>query len=81
MTSQKIWNLKKKNEISKKKNENKIFSELDQCQCQTMSVLGNVMIQLMSESDNVKVKQAVQKVSYFNNDTVFTIKKNKLFII
>ena len=66
---------------SQKKNENKIFSELDQCQCQTMSVIGNVMIQLMSESDNVKVKQAVQKVSYFNNDTVFTIKKNKLFII
>ena len=66
---------------SQKKNENKIFSELDQCQCQTRSVIGNVMIQLMSESDNVKVKQAVQKVSYFNNDTVFTIKKNKLFII
>ena len=27
----------------------------------------------MSESENVKVKQSVQNISYFNKDTVFTI--------
>ena len=31
----------------------------------------------MSESDNVKVKQSVRKISYFNKDTVFTIKKKQ----
>ena len=32
----------------------------------------------MSESDNVKVKQSVQNISYFNKYTVFTIRK-KIF--
>ena len=32
------------------------ISELNQCQCQTMSVSGNVRIQLMSESDNISVR-------------------------
>ena len=31
----------------------------------------------MSESDNVKVKQSVQNISYFNKDTVFTIRKKQ----
>ena len=35
----------------------------------------------MSESDNVKVKQLVQNMSYFNKDTVFTLRKKKLLRI
>ena len=31
----------------------------------------------MSTSENVKVKQLVQKISYFNKDTVFTITKKQ----
>ena len=31
----------------------------------------------MSESDNVRVKQSVQKISYINRDTVFTVRKKQ----
>ena len=31
----------------------------------------------MSDSDNVKVKQLVHNISYFNKDTVFTIRKKQ----
>ena len=31
----------------------------------------------MSESENVKVKQSVQNISYFNKDTVFTIREKQ----
>ena len=31
----------------------------------------------MSESENVKVKQLVQNISYFNKDTVFTMRKKQ----
>ena len=31
----------------------------------------------MSESENVKVKQLVQNISYFNKDTVFTTRKKQ----
>ena len=46
---------------SQKKMERKIFekskiSDLNQCQCQTMTVSDNVRIQVMSESDNVRVR-------------------------
>ena len=48
MTSEKRWNVKKetKSQISKKqnKNENKNFSEVNQCQCKTMSVSENIII-------------------------------------
>ena len=47
MTSEKRWNVKKetKSQISKKKkNEKKNFSEVNQCQCKTMSVSENIII-------------------------------------
>ena len=31
----------------------------------------------MSESENVKVKQSVKNISYFNKHTVFTIRENQ----
>ena len=31
----------------------------------------------MSDSDNVKAKQLVHNISYFNKDTVFTIRKKQ----
>ena len=37
-------NIKKMKSQKKKKNENKKFSELNQCQCQTMSVSDKVRI-------------------------------------
>ena len=36
--------------------QNSKISELNQCQCQTMSVSGNVRSWLMSELENVRVK-------------------------
>ena len=70
MKSQKKGKLKK-NEISKKLNlkkrkkekkmkikhsQNSKISELNQCQCQTKTVPEYVRIQVMSESDNVRVR-------------------------
>ena len=31
----------------------------------------------MSEAENVKVKQSLQNISYFNKDTVFTIRQKQ----
>ena len=53
MKSQKQLNLKK--EMKTKNFQNLKISELNQCQCQTMSVSGNVKIYVMSESHNVRI--------------------------
>ena len=43
-----------------------------------MSESDNVRIYLMSESEIVKVKQSVQNISYFNKDTIFTIREKQI---
>ena len=53
--------ISRRNEISKrkmksqKKTKKQKISELNQCQCQTMSVSDNIRIQLLSDSHNVRV--------------------------
>ena len=46
----------KKKKKSQRKKENKTFSELNQCQCQTKSVLDNVSVRQCQDLVNVRLR-------------------------